>query len=174
MSKDVDLSGVEIIEKDQKLILQARIEVEKQAKVMLQKGLEAQNQSQVIGISQSSSRCNHWTHFRVQVGTALQVFHNLGILEQTVESVLENARETLHSGLKRALDVEQLSHLSTSSSSNSLHQVDGKFKGPGRVAMPVTGSSPAFRTALWSNMEKLMDQIFNSCAQVYKQLSSFQ
>ena len=48
LSKDVDLSGVEIIEKDQKLILQARIEVEKQAKVMLQKGLEAQNQSQVI------------------------------------------------------------------------------------------------------------------------------
>lgn len=44
--------------------------------------------------------------------------------------------------------------------------MDGKFKGPGRVGMPVTGSSPAFRTALWSNMEKLMDQIFNSCAQV--------
>ncbi|EFX83109.1 hypothetical protein DAPPUDRAFT_316118 [Daphnia pulex] len=146
LSKDVDLSGVEIIEKDQKLILQARIEVEKQAKVMLQKGLEAQNQS--------------------QVGTALQVFHNLGILEPTVESVLENARETLYSGLKRALDVEQLSHFSTSSSASGLHQVDGKFKGPGRVAMPVTGSSPAFRTALWSNMEKLMDQIFNSCAQV--------
>ena len=83
-----------------------------------------------------------------------------------MESVLENARETLFSGLKRALDVEQLSHLSTSSSSSSLHQVDGKFKGPGRVAMPVTGSSPAFRTALWSNMEKLMEQIFNSCAQV--------
>jgi hypothetical protein len=96
----------------------------------------------------------------------LQVFHNLGILEPTVESVLENARETLYSGLKRALDVEQLSHFSTSSSSSGLHQVDGKFKGPGRVAMPVTGSSPAFRTALWSNMEKLMDQIFNSCAQV--------
>ena len=59
LSKDVDLSGVEIIEKDQKLILQARIEVEKQAKVMLQKGLEAQNQSQVIGVSQSFSRYNH-------------------------------------------------------------------------------------------------------------------
>ncbi|XP_057373546.1 conserved oligomeric Golgi complex subunit 5-like [Daphnia carinata] len=146
LNKDVDLSGVEVIEKDQKIILRARIEVEKQAKQMLQKGLEAQNQS--------------------QVGTALQVFHNLGILESMVESVLENARETLHSGLKRALDVEQLSQLSTSSSSNSFHQIDGKFRGPGRVAMPVTGSSPAFRTALWANMERLMDQIFNSCAQV--------
>ncbi|EFX63972.1 hypothetical protein DAPPUDRAFT_334740 [Daphnia pulex] len=49
LSKDVDLSGVEIIEKDQKLILQARIEVEKQAQVMFQKGLEAQNQSQEDG-----------------------------------------------------------------------------------------------------------------------------
>lgn len=47
LNKDVDLSGVEIIEKDQKIILRARIEVEKQAKQMLQKGLEAQNQSQV-------------------------------------------------------------------------------------------------------------------------------
>lgn len=50
LSKDVDLSGVEIIEKDQKLILQARIDVDKQAKSMLQRGLESQNQSQV-GIS---------------------------------------------------------------------------------------------------------------------------
>ncbi len=47
LTKDVDLTGVEIIEKDQKLIFQARVEVEKQAKVMLLKGLEAQNQSQV-------------------------------------------------------------------------------------------------------------------------------
>lgn len=47
LNKDVDLSGVEIIEKDQKLIQQARIETEKQAKSMLQRGLESQNQSQV-------------------------------------------------------------------------------------------------------------------------------
>lgn len=47
MNKDVDLSGVDIIEKDQKIIQEARIEVEKQAKSMLQRGLEAQNQSQV-------------------------------------------------------------------------------------------------------------------------------
>ena len=43
----MDLSDVEIIEKDQKMIFQARVEVEKQAELMLQKGLEAQNQSQV-------------------------------------------------------------------------------------------------------------------------------
>lgn len=45
---------MEIIEKDQKIILRARIEVEKQAKQMLQKGLEAQNQSQVLKLLESS------------------------------------------------------------------------------------------------------------------------
>jgi len=142
LTKDVDLTGVEIIEKDQKLIHQARIEVEKQAESMLRKGLEALNQS--------------------QVGTALQVFHSLGILQSTVESVLGNARENLHKNLKKALDVENLSSQLPSSSINQ----SAKFKGPGRVSMPVTGSSPAFRAALWTNMEKLMDQIFSSCAQV--------
>lgn len=94
------------------------------------------------------------------------MFHNLGILEVMVESVLESARNNLRRSLRKALNVEQLSQLPTSSSSTSLHGGEMKFKGPGRVSMPVTGSSPAFRSALWSNMEKLMDQIFNCCAQV--------
>lgn len=96
----------------------------------------------------------------------MQVFHNLGVLQTTVESVLESSRETLHSSLKRALSLEQLSQAQSSTPSFH-HGADGKFKGPGRVAMPVTGSSPAFRTALWTNMEKLMEQIFNCCAQVF-------
>lgn len=100
------------------------------------------------------------------MGTALQVFHNLGILESTVESVLENARNSLRTNLRKALNIEQLSQLSTSSSSSNLQGNETRFKGPGRVSMPVTGSSPAFRSALWSNMEKLMDQIFNCCSQV--------
>lgn len=45
--RDVDLSGVEVIEKDQKALSAAKIEVEKQAKAMLHKGLEGLNQTQV-------------------------------------------------------------------------------------------------------------------------------
>ena len=98
-----------------------------------------------------------------QVGTALQVFHNLGTLQPTVERVLEQARETLHGALKRALDVEQLTQLQA----NSVNQnSDGKLKGPGRVTMPAAGSTPAFRATLWANMEKLMEQIYGCCAQV--------
>jgi len=47
----VDLTAVAIIEKDQKLIFQASIEVQKQAKVMLRRGLEVQNQSKVINLN---------------------------------------------------------------------------------------------------------------------------
>ncbi len=88
LTRDVDLSEVEIIRKDQKRIGQARADVEQQAEQMLQKGLEAQNQS--------------------QVGTALQVFHNLGVLQPTVERVLDQAVDDLHAALRRALDLEQL------------------------------------------------------------------
>lgn len=38
--------------------------------------------------------------------------------------------------------------------------------GPGRAAMPVTGNTAAFRASLWTNMEKLMDNIYAACAQV--------
>jgi hypothetical protein len=38
--------------------------------------------------------------------------------------------------------------------------------GPGRASMPVTGNTAALRATLWTNMEKLMDSIYSSCAQV--------
>ena len=144
------------------MIHQARTEVEKQAKSMLRKGLETLNQSQV-GIALLWLLGWYDQRLNFQVGVALQVFHHLGILQSTVESVLESARENLLNNLKKALDVESLSSQlpPTSVSQNA------KFKGPGRVSMPITGSSPAFRAALWTNMEKLMDQIFSGCAQVW-------
>ena len=91
------------------------------------------------------------------------MFHNLGTLQPTVERVLEQARETLHGALKRALDVEQLTQLQANSENQNS---DGKLKGPGRVTMPAAGSTPAFRATLWANMEKLMEQIYGCCAQV--------
>ena len=38
--------------------------------------------------------------------------------------------------------------------------------GPGRAAMPATGNTAAFRATLWTSMEKLMDSLYSSCAQV--------
>ena len=47
MGRDVDLTGIEILEKDQKLMRQARSDVEKQAIGMMDRGMEGQNQTQV-------------------------------------------------------------------------------------------------------------------------------
>lgn len=41
--------------------------------------------------------------------------------------------------------------------------------GPGRAAMPTPGNTAALRAGLWTNMEKLMDNIYSACAQVLSQ-----
>ena len=37
--------------------------------------------------------------------------------------------------------------------------------GPGKAVMPAPGQSVQFRASLWSNLEKLMDDIFHVCVQ---------
>lgn len=45
----------------------------------------------------------------VQVATAVQVFHNLGLLESTVSLVLETAERNVSQSIKEALDISMLS-----------------------------------------------------------------
>ncbi|XP_062611400.1 conserved oligomeric Golgi complex subunit 5-like isoform X4 [Saccostrea cucullata] len=132
----VDLSGVEIIEQDRRFIKQARKDVESQAHKMLEQGMETQNPT--------------------QVATSLQVFHNLGSLHHIVERVIQNCIENLNKNVRTSLDAQSLAQ----------QNVPRGRGGPGRAAMPVTGNTAAFRASLWTNMEKLMDNIYASCAQV--------
>lgn len=132
----IDLSGIEVIEADRRFIKQARKDVEAQAQKMLEQGMETQNQS--------------------QVATSLQVFYNLNSLSSTVNKVITNCRETLHKNVKNCLNLQLLSQQMPS---------HGKG-GPGRAAMPVTGNTAAYRASLWTNMEKLMDNIYAACAQI--------
>ncbi|XP_048741093.2 conserved oligomeric Golgi complex subunit 5-like isoform X2 [Ostrea edulis] len=132
----VDLSGIEIIEQDRRFIKQARKDVESQAHKMLEQGMETQNPT--------------------QVATSLQVFHNLGSLHHIVERVIQECKGNLNKNMRNCLDTQSLAQQ---------HVPRGRG-GPGRAAMPVTGNTAAFRASLWTNMEKLMDNIYASCAQV--------
>ncbi|CAI9719984.1 conserved oligomeric Golgi complex subunit 5 [Octopus vulgaris] len=132
----MDLSGIEVIEADRRFIKQARKDVEAQAQKMLEQGMETQNQS--------------------QVATSLQVFYNLNSLSATVKKVVNNCRETLHQNVKNCLNMQLLQQQLPS-------QGQG---GPGRALMPVTGNTAAYRANLWTNMEKLMDNIYAACAQI--------
>ncbi|NWH64373.1 COG5 protein, partial [Geococcyx californianus] len=136
LSQGVDLSGIEVIENDLLFIARARLEVENQAKRLLEQGVETQNPT--------------------QVGTALQVFHNLGTLKDTIANVVDGYCMVLEENIKNALDIKVLTQPSQTVTRG----------GPGRAAMPTPGNTAAFRAALWTNMEKLMDQICAACGQV--------
>uniref|UniRef100_A0A2K6K5R9 Conserved oligomeric Golgi complex subunit 5 n=1 Tax=Rhinopithecus bieti TaxID=61621 RepID=A0A2K6K5R9_RHIBE len=136
LSQGIDLSGVEVIENDLLFIARARLEVENQAKRLLEQGLETQNPT--------------------QVGTALQVFYNLGTLKDTITSVVDGYCATLEENINSALDIKVLTQPSQSA-------VRG---GPGRSTMPTPGNTAALRASLWTNMEKLMDHIYAVCGQV--------
>ncbi|KAL3853402.1 hypothetical protein ACJMK2_016944 [Sinanodonta woodiana] len=134
----MDLSGVDVIEQDRRFIKQARKEVETQAQKMLEQGMETQNQT--------------------QVATSLQVFHNLGSLGEIVNRVVTGCKTSLHKDIKSCLDMQALSQQQGT--------ITSRGGGPGRAAMPVTGNTAQFRASLWTNMEKLMDSIYSTCAQV--------
>ncbi|XP_052041942.1 conserved oligomeric Golgi complex subunit 5 [Apodemus sylvaticus] len=136
LSQGIDLSGIEVIENDLLFIARARLEVENQAKRLLEQGVETQNPT--------------------QVGTALQVFHNLGTLKDTVTSVVDGYCAALEDSINNALDVKVLTQPSQSAGRG----------GPGRASMPSPGNTAAFRASLWTNMEKLMDHICAACGQV--------
>ncbi|XP_023206150.1 conserved oligomeric Golgi complex subunit 5 isoform X2 [Xiphophorus maculatus] len=134
LSQGVDLSGIEVIENDLLLISRARLEVENQAKRLLEQGMEIQNPT--------------------QVGTALQVFYNLGSLRETITSVVGGYQTTIKDNVSKALDIKGLT------------QPTNPRGAPGRAVMPTPGNTAAFRAALWTNLEKLMDQICAACRQV--------
>lgn len=92
---------------------------------------------------------------QTQVGTALQVFYNLGLLVNTVNEVVSKVKERLASCVQEALDPNTLSQAAHSSAG-----------GPGRAAMPAPGNTAAWRATLWTRMEQLMDSIFSACGQV--------
>ncbi|CAL9683319.1 unnamed protein product [Knipowitschia caucasica] len=133
LSQGVDLSGMEVIENELLLISRARLEVENQAQRLLEQGMEIQNPT--------------------QVGTALQVFHNLGALRQTVLSVVEAHHTRLREHICSALELRGLTQTHTRGA-------------PGRALLPTPGSTAQFRATLWTSLEKLMDQICAACRQV--------
>ncbi|MED6294204.1 Conserved oligomeric Golgi complex subunit, partial [Characodon lateralis] len=93
-----------------------------------------------------------------QVGTALQVFYNLGSLRETINFVVGGYQTTIKDKITKTLDIK------------GLMQPTNPRGAPGRAVMPTPGNTAAFRAALWTNLEKLMDQI---CA-AYRQVQHLQ
>ncbi|XP_065066714.1 conserved oligomeric Golgi complex subunit 5-like isoform X2 [Rhopilema esculentum] len=130
-----DLSDIQLIKNDLELIKKAREEVENQANLMLDQGLDNQNQT--------------------QTGTALQVFYNLGLLQDRVDEVVSKYSANLQELVVDTFDPQKMNP----------NQATGP--GPGRSTMPTTGSSAAWRAGLWTRMDKLVNKTYELCEKVY-------
>jgi hypothetical protein len=121
---------------------------------------------------------------QTQIGTALQVFYSLGVLDRKLIECLKTSEKNFQKLCQDLLDSTNLTLQSTSSTASNLHtsasssaflttastafisnsQVGSQF--PGRSTMPNVGSMSQFRAQIWTNMEKLMDSMYDSCSQI--------
>jgi hypothetical protein len=149
--KNFDYTGIECIEQDVHFAFKSRHEVEEQAQTILEKSMIHQDQS--------------------QIGTCLQVFYSLGILNQKLVDTLKlNERnfQKLSTDLLNTTNLTLATTNSGSSSNSTFHTSVSMSSFPGRTNMPNIGSMGQFRAQLWTNIEKLIDGLHDSCAQVYQ------
>lgn len=135
-SNGLDLTGISVLEGERKFIVQARLEVQGMAEKMLQEAMLVQNQS--------------------QVATSLQIFFNLNLLATTTDKFINNTIHNIQTTVRSTLDV------SSAGSNND------KRGGPGRVSgmAVVGGNSAMMRASLWTNLEKLADDVYTAYTQI--------
>ncbi|CAF0791631.1 unnamed protein product [Adineta ricciae] len=131
---DADFTGIDVVEKDLQFVFKARHDIHKQAQDILDNGLNHLNPA--------------------QIGTSLQVFYNLGILRDSIQSIEERLIKDFQCQVSDYLDLKQLSK--TRDPSN-----------PGRSTMPSIGNTPQFRALLWTNIEKILELLYVQVAQLY-------
>ncbi|KAL5497180.1 hypothetical protein EMCRGX_G013605 [Ephydatia muelleri] len=145
-----DLNGIQVVEDEKPWLARSRKEVEAHAKRMLLQGLELMNPT--------------------QVSMALQVFHNLSQLPSTLLTILTGFKDAIQYDIQRALDPTTLSAESAGSSSSSSSFSSSSFSssssGPGRATLPTPGTSAAWKAALWTKLEKLVNSIQKTYSQI--------
>lgn len=88
----------------------------------------------------------------------MQVFQNLGILNEAVDTTIESTLVEIEKISTESLDVSLV-----------INQDFGKRGAPGRAAIPSPGSSGNLRTRIWENLERLFqDILYTQCLQVIR------
>uniref|UniRef100_A0A2P2I785 Conserved oligomeric Golgi complex subunit 5 n=1 Tax=Hirondellea gigas TaxID=1518452 RepID=A0A2P2I785_9CRUS len=133
---DGELCGISVLEGSERLASTARDTVQQQATDMLHSGAI--------------------THNQTQVGTALQVFHNLGCLGTSVSGVVTELLQRLNNTIATSLDATAIADAASNAANTK------KGMAPGKSVLPALGQTTQFRAALWASLEKLMDDIHNT------------
>jgi hypothetical protein len=86
----------------------------------------------------------------------VQVFQNLGIIKEAIDTTIESTLAEIEKNSRESLDV-----------SLTTNQDFGKRGAPGRAAIPSPGSSGNLRMRIWENLERLFqDILYTQCLQV--------
>ncbi|XP_071714797.1 conserved oligomeric Golgi complex subunit 5-like [Rutidosis leptorrhynchoides] len=128
-----DLSGIDVIDEEMKLVYEAGNRLRSQGMKVLERGVEGFNQA--------------------EVGAGLQVFYNLGELKLTVDGLINKYKSQGVKSVSVALDMKTIS---------SSGGGGGGFGGPGgiqRSGTPQIGSGAKAKEALWQRMAACMDQL---------------
>ncbi|CAF5127454.1 unnamed protein product, partial [Rotaria sp. Silwood1] len=86
---DTDFTGIDVVEKDLQFVFKARHDIQTRAQDALENGLNHLNPA--------------------QIGTALQVFYNLGTLYDRIQSIEKRLLENFQTQISDYLDLKQLS-----------------------------------------------------------------
>eukprot|EP00250_Pteridium_aquilinum_P008386 c17905_g2_i1 orf=280-2844(-) len=130
LRKEGDLTGVEVIDAEIPWFTETGNKIKSEAMKVLENGMEALNQA--------------------EVGSALQVYYNMGELRSTVEGMVNKYKTQAVKCIGAALDMKAISV----SAGGSL--------GPGgvqRSGTPQLGGSLKARESLWQRMGPCMDQL---------------
>lgn len=130
LRKEADLGGVEVVDEEIPWFMETGNRIRNEAMKVLENGMEALNQA--------------------EVGSALQVYYNMGELRSTVETMINKYKAQAAKSISAALDMKAIS----ASAGGSL--------GPGgiqRSGTPQLGGSLKARESLWQRMGPCMDQL---------------
>lgn len=129
-----DLKGVDVIDRDVEFVESSRAAVTHAARALLRSGLESLSQA--------------------DVSSALQVFFNFGTLRQIVLDVVTSYGEDVDKAVRAAMDVRQLSGLS-SASTGALRGLTGP------------GTAGKVAEALWKALDEAMRRMHDAAIAIW-------
>uniref|UniRef100_A0A0D6QR93 Conserved oligomeric Golgi complex subunit 5 n=1 Tax=Araucaria cunninghamii TaxID=56994 RepID=A0A0D6QR93_ARACU len=132
-----DLNGVEVVDEEIPWLMEAGNRLRSEAMKVFESGMEALNQS--------------------EVGSALQVYYNMGELKATVEAVVGKYKAQAVKSVSSALDMKAVS-------ASVAFGVPG---GVQRSGTPQLGSSVKAREGLWQRLGACMDQLHSIVVAVW-------
>ena len=144
-----DLSGIELVDAQLPFVNATSVAVRKQAAAMLRSGLEE--------------------HSQAQMGSALQIFYNLGELKEAAQSAAQEVAETVSQAIATALDPSLFgteAAVRISGGGGVLGDLGAGSSGAARTGMPPASAAASWRASLWNKVDGMAEAFFAAACRI--------